>query len=95
MIAQGLWFFDAENLRKTQNGSPPAEVPNAGEVGQKQVRWQEIGAFQCEALLLQLLLVFIYSAGFFRDFPGSAATLTKEPSRVTAAGFFRSQLSFS
>jgi len=32
-IAQGLQFFDAENLGKTQMGSPPAEALNAGRVG--------------------------------------------------------------
>jgi len=26
-------FFDAENLGKTQMGSPPTKVPNAGGVG--------------------------------------------------------------
>jgi len=33
MIAQGLWFSDAENLGKTQMGSPPMAAPNAGKVG--------------------------------------------------------------
>jgi len=33
-IAQGLYsFFVAENLGKTQTGSPPTEVPNAAGVG--------------------------------------------------------------
>jgi len=33
-IAQVLWFrpTDAENLGKTQTGSPPTEAPNAGGV---------------------------------------------------------------
>jgi len=31
-IAQGLQFSCAENLGKTQTGSPPAEAPNAGGV---------------------------------------------------------------
>jgi len=29
-IAQGFWLSDAENLGKTQMGSPPTKAPNAG-----------------------------------------------------------------
>jgi len=29
----GLWFSDAEDLGKTQTGSPPTKAPNAGGVG--------------------------------------------------------------
>jgi len=32
-IARGLWFPDAENLAKTQIGSPQMEAPNAGGAG--------------------------------------------------------------
>jgi len=32
-IAQELYFFDAEDLGKTQTGSPPTEAPNARGVG--------------------------------------------------------------
>jgi len=31
-IAQGQQFSDAEDLGKTQTGSPPTEVPNGGGV---------------------------------------------------------------
>jgi len=30
---QGLWFSGAKDLGRTQIGSPPMEVPNAGGVG--------------------------------------------------------------
>jgi len=33
MIAQGLWFSGAEDLGKTQTGSPATEALNAGGVG--------------------------------------------------------------
>ena len=33
IIAQGLQFSDAEDLGKTQTGSPLTEAPNAGGVG--------------------------------------------------------------
>jgi len=34
MIAQGLSFSDAKDLREIRPGSPPAGAPNAGRVGQ-------------------------------------------------------------
>jgi len=34
MIAQGLWFSVAKDLREIRPGSPPTGAPNAGGVGQ-------------------------------------------------------------
>ena len=49
-IAQGLQFSCAENLGRTQTGSPPAEAPNAGGVMLNAAEVGEIGDFRREAL---------------------------------------------